>query len=183
MSFSEIVETVLLAGTSIVALKMGFDAAGGIRILRSPKVLLSFTVSLAAMGVAVLCAYGVDRVREGTWSGISSSTLLQGMAVGLLVGIGGLGVTLLPGMKRQRRIEAFRESLGEVVGSSSPALLLGPPSALNELKLRLLEYRELVAGVPSPDEYERRELAGIEARIDQIDQSLRAPQEPELPHD
>jgi hypothetical protein len=178
---SEIIEIVVLSATSILALKMGFDAAGGIRILRSPKVLLPFGAAVTSFLAAILCAYGVDRVRAGTLTGVSASTLLQGMVGGLLLGMSGVGLTFLPNMRRRRRIEEYLEKLHAVVGSSSPLILLGTPSELSMIRDQLLEYRRLLSELPSPDDDDRSLLARAQARIDQIDHSLGARGKAELP--
>jgi hypothetical protein len=171
---SEIIEIVVLGATSILALKMAFDAAGGFRILRSPKVLLPFGAALTCILAAFLCAYGVDRVRAGTLTGVSAGPLLQGMVGGLLLGMGGFGITFLPNMRRRRQIEEYQQKLQAVVGSSSPLILLGAPSELIAIRKQLLEYHRVLSALPSPDQDDRSLLMRVQERIDQINHSLRA---------
>jgi hypothetical protein len=143
--------------------------------------LLPFGAAVTSFLAAILCAYGVDRVRAGTLTGVSASTLLQGMVGGLLLGMSGFGFTFLPNMRRRRRIEEYQEKLQAVIGYSSPLILLGPPSELSVIREQLLEYRRLLSELPSPDDGDRILLARAQARIDQIDHSLRAGGKAELP--
>lgn len=169
----EILSTLLIAGTGALVFRLLLDDAGGPGILRSPRAWLPLAIGIVGLLAAFGCALAIAGVRNGSLTGLSIRALQYGMIAGSFVAAGGFAAALLPNIRRQKRLEQMRRSLGRLVDPAAPVMLLGPGAELRDLGEQLVRYRALLAGSPLPADHDPARLAMIDERIEQIARALR----------